>query len=313
MLNQAQSEVVSEAGASIPFEKTSLFASSALQTQPIRISVGSAGLIGPRRTMEDASFSVSNFPAENGSGECSFFGILDGHGGSEIALFAAERLPTALFANNHLGRDNARALVESIAFTDKEIYLNDTQKKMGGSCAITALVFGRSLCVGNLGDSRAVLCDQGRAVPLSTDHKPSDPTELERVKRCGGTVTGNRINGMLNVSRAIGDYGFKFQGTEFDQRDFKVSNVADICEVNISDSTPFLVLACDGLWDVMSSEDVIQWILQFVRDEKNIRESQGSTKKLLGKAAHRLCETAIERGSLDNVSVTIVGLHDTVA
>lgn len=63
--------------------------------------------------------------------------------------------------------------------------------------------------LGNAGDSRAVLCQKGKAVPLSFDHKPSDPGELQRITNAGGWVDACRVNGYLALSRAIGDFIFK--------------------------------------------------------------------------------------------------------
>lgn len=77
-----------------------------------------------------------------------------------------------------------------------------------GTTAVVALIRGRQLIVANAGDSRCVVSEGGRAVDMSYDHKPEDEVELARIKNAGGKVTmDGRVNGGLNLSRAIGKQG----------------------------------------------------------------------------------------------------------
>lgn len=79
-----------------------------------------------------------------------------------------------------------------------------------GCTAVVALLVERELYVANAGDSRCVLCRNGKAVEMSLDHKPEDTEELNRIRKAGGRVTlDGRVNGGLNLSRAIGDHGYK--------------------------------------------------------------------------------------------------------
>lgn len=79
-----------------------------------------------------------------------------------------------------------------------------------GCTAVVALLSGTELFVANAGDSRCVLCRKGQAVEMSIDHKPEDTEELERIRKAGGKVTmDGRVNGGLNLSRAIGDHAYK--------------------------------------------------------------------------------------------------------
>ena len=75
---------------------------------------------------------------------------------------------------------------------------------------MVALLVGRELYVANAGDSRCVVCRDGRAIEMSFDHKPEDEPESARIKKAGGRVTQDgRVNGGLNLSRAIGDHAYK--------------------------------------------------------------------------------------------------------
>jgi hypothetical protein len=79
-----------------------------------------------------------------------------------------------------------------------------------GATAIVAVIVGKTLTVANAGDSRAVLCRDGDAFPLSFDHKPQSEIERGRIQKAGGFVNQvGRVNGNLNLSRSIGDLKYK--------------------------------------------------------------------------------------------------------
>lgn len=104
-----------------------------------------------------------------------------------------------------------------------------------------------------MGDSRCVASIEGIADPLSTDHKPCDPLEKERIISAGGFVELNRVNGNLALSRAVGDFAFK-QNMDIDPEDQIVSGCPDVVSRSVSESWEFMVLACDGIWDVLSNQ-----------------------------------------------------------
>jgi protein phosphatase 2C family protein 2/3 len=85
----------------------------------------------------------------------------------------------------------------------------DLRDEMAGATAVTVLMRGDRLWCGNAGDSRCIASVSGRALALSTDHKPNDPAERERIESAGGFVEFNRVNGNLALSRALGDFLFK--------------------------------------------------------------------------------------------------------
>lgn len=158
--------------------------------------------------------------------------------------------------------------------------------------ATTALLLGTDLYVANAGDSRTILCRSppGACIPLSVDHKPSVPAEAARIKERGGKVmtppgsSCARVNGQLATSRGFGDRGFaKYITAEPDVRCHKVEAGDD-----------FLVLATDGLWDVLSNEQAAAIV----------RSCETATG-----AARALTAEALRLGSLDNITALVVDLR----
>ena len=170
----------------------------------------------------------------------------------------------------------------------------------------------RHVIVTNVGDSRAVLYRKnGTIVPLSLDHKPEVATERARIEAVGGTVewcgkvdrdgrpiqgTGlYRLNGSLGLSRAIGDRSERPA----------VSAVPDVCVERLTEDDEFVVLGTDGLWDVMSTLDVVSFIHALLDDD------DGELTLDRDVVAAKLVEEALRRGSFDNVTVIILWLDRT--
>lgn len=139
----------------------------------------------------------------------------------------------------------------------------------------------RVLYTANVGDARAVLCRGGKAVRLTYDHKGSDAQEAKRIMDAGGFVMNNRVNGVLAVTRSLGDAAMK---------DFVVG-APYTTETTLSDQDSFLIVACDGLWDVADDQDAVD----LIRDEKDPQV-----------AAARLLQHALSNFSTDNTSVMVV-------
>lgn len=136
---------------------------------------------------------------------------------------------------------------------------------------------------------------------LTYDHKASDPSEARRVAEAGGFVTSKRVNGVLSVARALGDHAMK--GAVISNPHLsRTVLVADDAEGGggaggMGRREPFVVLACDGLWDVMTDAEVVA----FVGDRLGRGGAAGGTAK-------KLVRAALDRGSTDNISVMVVVL-----
>ncbi|KAH9760196.1 putative protein phosphatase 2C 59 [Citrus sinensis] len=174
---------------------------------------------------------------------------------------------------------------DAYSHTDSEFLKSENnQNRDAGSTASTAILVGDRLLVANVGDSRAVICRGGNAIAVSRDHKPDQTDERQRIEDAGGFVmwAGTwRVGGVLAVSRAFGD------------RLLKQYVVADpeIQEEVIDSSLEFLILASDGLWDVVTNEEAVAMI-------KPIQDPE--------EAAKRLMQEAYQRGSADNITCVVV-------
>lgn len=144
----------------------------------------------------------------------------------------------------------------------------------------------RVLYSANCGDARAVLCRAGKAVRLSYDHKGSDKQEAKRITDAGGFVMSGRVNGVLAVTRSLGDSSMK----EF------VVGSPYTTETELCDADEFLIIACDGLWDITGDQGAIDLI-------RHVKDAQ--------QASEILVNHALSRQSNDNVTVLVVRFKPT--
>ncbi|KAK7267191.1 hypothetical protein RIF29_19856 [Crotalaria pallida] len=260
------------------------------------LSWGSYATCGRRETMEDTHFVLPHMCDEK---DLYAFGIFDGHRGAAAAEFSSRAIPAFLQTLGFVGSP-ANALVEAFLRTDAAFRkVLDSNRKSNryiqkdwhpGCTAIAVLVVRNKLFVANIGDCRAILCRAGNPIALSKDHVASCLQERERVIRHGGQVHWQvdtwRV-GLpgLQVTRSIGDDDLKPA----------VTAEPEITESTLCAEDEFMVMASDGLWDVISSVEVINII-------KN-------TVKEAGMCSKRLATEAVERGSKDNITVIVVFLR----
>lgn len=152
---------------------------------------------------------------------------------------------------------------------EDEAFMNnitDEPGKDSGCTAVVALLHDKELFVANAGDSRCVVCRNGKALEMSIDHKPEDQVEFDRIQKAGGRVTlDGRVNGGLNLSRAIGDHGYKMN-KKLPAEEQMISALPDIKKITISPEDDFMVLACDGIWNFMTSDDVVEFVQDRIAD-----------------------------------------------
>ncbi|KAB2080305.1 hypothetical protein ES319_A05G062100v1 [Gossypium barbadense] len=146
---------------------------------------------------------------------------------------------------------------------------SDFSGPTSGSTACVAILRNNQLVVANAGDSRCVISRKGQAYNLSRDHKPDLEAEKERILKAGGFIHAGRVNGSLNLSRAIGDMEFK-KNKLLPAEKQTVSANPDINTVELCDYDDFLVLACDGIWDCMSSQMLVDFIHEQLRSETKL-------------------------------------------
>ncbi|EQC26188.1 hypothetical protein SDRG_15992 [Saprolegnia diclina VS20] len=305
-------------------------------TSDLDLLISSAEVRGDRATMEDAVFISPNN---------RFAAIFDGHGGAEVAQYLKDRLYAVIAEKLQVGDGHTidaieRILRDSFAQLDKEIiYTKEWQYQ--GSTATAVFLMDDLIWSMNVGDCRAVLCRNGKALPLTRDHKPNDPIEQARVERMGGRVAWHglrdargqpvpdmgayRINSNLAVARAFGDR---------DQRPYVTAEMELKC-FRRDPGDKFVIVASDGLWDVFTSAEVVTFVLDVLAGEVGGRESwrsgshaetsielfewkqkyQNDTSMIQASRARRkaqmatyLIQEALYRGTADNVSVAVIWL-----
>lgn len=172
--------------------------------------------------------------------------------------------------------------------------------RISGSTALVVLIGRNRIFVANCGDSRAVLCRSGIAIPLSSDHKPERLDEKRRIEAFGGKIINLgvfRVLGILSMSRAIGD---KYL------RPFITADPEITCtERNEKDN--FLIIATDGLWDVVQNQRACDVVSRCFNLEKSTANKTNLSKTDF--AAKVLVKLAVKRGSVDDVSVIVVDLN----
>lgn len=292
-----------------------------------RVRSGLAADKGHRRRQEDAAIALDCLaeqlallggdaaalaPAVTG-----FYAVFDGHSGASAAAFAAERILGDVLRSAAFPHDAPGALSQAFMEIDRDYGAAVTSRAAGtaaaagddssgaGTTALAALIWGEQLFVANAGDSRAVLSRRGRAIELTRDHKPCDPAELARIEACGGYVCDDgRLCGELAVARAIGDYhlpGLKTPPAAGDEGPAgpltALPEVTSHCLAPGTDE--FMILACDGLWDVLSSQRAIELARVRLREHN---EPQ--------RVAEELVAEALRLHTTDNVTVIAVCFGD---
>eukprot|EP00116_Pleurobrachia_bachei_P001701 sb/3461963/ len=159
---------------------------------------------------------------------------------------------------------------------EEEVDVDEREGYGSGCTACVALIRDSVITVANVGDSRAVICTAGGvAKELSQDHKPEDELEKARVEKAGGKITKDgRINGGLNLARALGDHQYK-QNEELKPEEQLISPLPDLQTHTIAPDDEFLLVACDGIWNVMSSEESVA----FVRERIEAAKKEGTCSK----------------------------------
>ncbi|KAL6069744.1 mgpp2cl-1, protein phosphatase 2C-like protein 1 [Balamuthia mandrillaris] len=236
-----------------------------------------------RRTMEDAHVVLDGFAGDESQG---YFAIYDGHGGRQAVEFVAKSFHINLEEALKEHTDNVEeAWKATYKKTDEQIKENNIM--YAGTTTVTALVRKKGeerwLYVANAGDARAVLCRAGTGTVLTYEHKASDESEASRVLAAGGFITQNRVNGILAVTRSLGDCAMKAY----------VLGDPYTSELKLEPTDTHLILACDGLWDVCNEQEAVE----LVKEEET---PDAAAKKLL---IH-----ALKNGSTDNISVMVIVL-----
>jgi serine/threonine protein phosphatase PrpC len=271
-------------------------------------------LLGLRSKNEDEIDIVFNYDNKDRKKKAmNYYSVYDGHGGDTISKYIKQRL-SKYFMNSNCDYEinktkSSNKYINSVyeCMQNKIAQLN-LSSRTTGSTALVVLQYEKAgifsqLKVINIGDCRAVLCkDTNVAHALTKDHKPMAYDENIRILKLNGDIIHEknddpRING-LSVSRAFGDVEAKPQVTHMPEIfDYDLT----VKHGKITDK--FLILGCDGVWDVLSCQDATDFVLYKLKELSSLNICDNSGKNNI---AHLLGKYAIEKGSMDNISVVIV-------
>ncbi|PAV61261.1 hypothetical protein WR25_15539 isoform C [Diploscapter pachys] len=275
--------------------------------------VGSSCMQGWRVNMEDAHTHLLSLPDDP---KCAFFAVYDGHGGPKVSQYAGINLHKLILQQNEYLSENgdlSTALQKGFLALDEQMRGAEEMKDdVSGTTAVVVLVKDNTIYCANVGDSRAVVSVVGEARPLSFDHKPAHETEARRIVAAGGWGEFKRVNGNLALSRALGDFVFKRNDSKPPEEQI-VTAFPDVIKEPIGADHEFIVLACDGIWDVMSNQEVVDFVRERLAEK---RDPQTIAEELLTRCLAPDCQM----GGLgcDNMTVVIVGLlqgesHDALS
>lgn len=257
---------------------------------------GSCAEKGPKLYMEDEHVCIDNLREHLGAPDNfpspgAFYGVFDGHGGTDAASFVRNNLLKYIVEDPHFPVCVPKAIKSAFVKADHAFADASSLDISSGTTALTALIFGRKMLIANAGDCRAVLGKRGKAIELSKDHKPNCSSERQRIERLGGVVYDGYLNGQLSVARALGDWHMKGpKGSSF-----PLSSDPELHETILTDEDEFLLLACDGIWDVMSS----QCAVTIARRELMLHNDPE-------RCSRELVREALKRDTCDNLTVVVV-------
>jgi len=258
---------------------------------------------------------------------CSYFAVFDGHAGDFVSNYISENLIDTILelwlnsgktdgvtkSTNEIKVSESSLSCELTDISELDRFKQNIKEgflkidssmrdhpkflsgdERSGTTAVTAFVTPQKIIFANCGDSRAVLASNNTVRFGTYDHKPCNEEEKKRIENAGGSVMIRRVNGSLAVSRALGDYDYK-NVSGLPPTEQLVSAEPDLSVMDRSDEDEFLILACDGVWDVMTNEEVVSYINSRLLINDNLQ-----------KVCEELLETCLAKGSRDNMSVILI-------
>ncbi|KAK1788317.1 hypothetical protein P4O66_016766 [Electrophorus voltai] len=258
-----------------------------------------ASMQGWRAHMEDFH---NCFPQLGGElAHWGFFAVYDGHAGSTVAQQCSRNLLDHILGTGKVRAEEdmeqvTEGIREGFFLMDKHLHAMACREgwERGGTTVVSTLITPRHIYFANCGDSRAILCRAGGVAFSTEDHKPFSPGERERIEGAGGSVTLQRVNGSLAVSRALGDFSYKAAEWR-PASEQMVSPEPEISAVGRSPVDEFIVLACDGVWDTVSNDELCAFVRNRLQVCTDLRD-----------VCSQVIELCLYKGSLDNISIILV-------
>ena len=233
-----------------------------------------------RQSMEDIGVTLPNLTNDY---KTSLFGIFDGHGGNDVVKYIKDRVPEIIKGYLNDLCPIEKCFMNSFNKIDEELKFYDSDYT--GSTATIVLIKDNIIYCANVGDSRAYIIYDNSIKQISVDHKCSIPSEAERIINMGGKITKNRVQGQLVLSRSLGDLYCKKYG---------VSNVTDISVNKIDYNIKYVVIASDGVWDVVDENTVL---------------NMSKSNKNADQFCKELVDLSIKKETKDNVSCIVISFE----
>ncbi|KAJ0041269.1 hypothetical protein Pint_28729 [Pistacia integerrima] len=257
---------------------------------------GSFSEKGPKQYMEDEFICVDNLrehlpSSSNFPSPAAFYGVFDGHGGIDAATFTRSNILKFIVEDSHFPAGIKKAVKNAFSKADHALADAKSLDRSSGTTALTAFMLDRMMLIANAGDSRAVLGKRGRAIELSKDHKPDVTSERIRIEKLGGVIYDGYLNGQLSVARALGDWHIK--GSK--GSNCPLSSEPELEEIILTEEDEFLILGCDGLWDVMSSQCAVTMVRKALMQHNDPE-----------KCSKALVKEALQRNTCDNLTVVVI-------
>ena len=258
---------------------------------------------------------------------CSYFSIFDGHGGALCADFLKDNLHKMILENPNFPENPALAIEQGCAQAEHDFCkfaLKQTNIEKSGSCGIILLIIDDRVYLGNVGDSRAIVSENGGKVTsnLTNDHKPEEPHEKERIEKNGGKVMknnyldtykflmpmlNNRLNelpfrvypGGLSVSRSFGDISAK--DTQLGGNANVLIAKPDVFVYVIEKKTDFIFVGCDGIFDKWGTKEIIDSIWSYLGKVKD-RVANEERIKLCEGVVNNVIMMSLKKMSYDNLT-----------
>lgn len=263
---------------------------------------------GWRMNMEDAHISDGTLDTDS-----ALFAVFDGHGGAEVAKFCSKNFGNELkkLTEYKEGRYED-ALKRCFLLMDEILVSAEGQKQLknfadkdssesnAGCTANVVLIRDKKIYIANAGDSRSLLYKAGKVTRLSEDHKPDNDIEKQRISNAGGFIIDGRVNGNLNLSRAIGDLEYK-KNPKLKPQEQLISAMPDVKVINMeSGDDVFILMGCDGVWEILSDDEICRFVKERSSTEKNLSTVLG---ELLDKC---LAPDTTQGVGCDNMSAVLI-------
>jgi len=286
---------------------------------------------GWRAEMEDAHFAKFNICED--IEDVNIFGVLDGHHGKEVAAFVANHFVDYLVSNSNFKQGlyaqslkdtflkmdelltNPESQIELMRLSGKFNTMSDDKLKQShrrhgfttkaGCTACIALILGDRIFVSNSGDARCVISSEAKAVQVTVDHKIRLQSEKERILKAGGHIIRGRVEGNLNVTRAIGDLKLK-RNMAIPPEEQMISAVPDVFERRIMPEDEFLMLGCDGVFDTWKNQQIVDYVRDNMQEEEKISVV---IEKLLDQIVAKKVDDSHRSIGTDNMTCVIIPLN----